>query len=133
MIIHRFDTSRRMNGNPSRLARQFVLILLLAILTFAGDTIFIRPAAAQSRQQVTFRQQLRYGLRARTAEEVAYLESIVQLVESGALPQRTVNIAFLWSRKKNARYPYPYFSRAVFILAERDGIAIPRGPYLPPF
>ncbi len=128
----RFDTSRGMNAQ-TRIVNRLVLAFLAVAVTFVGNEMFSRPAAAQSRQQVTFRQQLRYGLRARTAEEVAYLESIVQLVESGALPQRTVNIAFLWSRKKNARFPYPYFSRAVFILAERDGIAIPRGPYFPSF
>lgn len=117
----------------SRIGYPVVLAFLAITMIFAGSDTLCQPANAQSRQQVTFRQQLRYGLRARTTEEVAYVEQVVQLVEGGVLPQRTVNIAFLWSRKKNARIPFPYFSRAVFLLAERDGIAIPRGPYLPPF
>ena len=129
--FRRFDTSRSMNRYPNWLPRRSVLILLAVTFAFAGSATFVRPAAAQSQApiQVTFRQQLQFGLRARTAEEFAYVNTVVGLVQSGALPQQTVNRAFLWSRKKNHRYPFPYFSRALLILANAEGITIPPGPY----
>ena len=80
-------------------------------------------------QQISLKQQLQFGLRARTPEEFAYIDTIVQLVETNVLPRDLVNMAFLWARKKKGRYPYPYFSRALVILAEREGIVIPIGPY----
>ena len=81
-----------------------------------------------SYQQISLKQQLQFGLRARTPQEFAYIDTIVDLVERKILPRDLVNMAFLWARKKG-RYPYPYFSRALVILAERDGIVIPPGPY----
>ena len=106
-------------------------MFLAVTFAFAGSATFVRPAVAQLQgpAQLTFQQQLQLRLRARSAEEFAYVNTVVGLVQSGVLPQQTVSRAFLWSRRQNPRYPFPYFSRALLILANAQGISIPPGPF----
>lgn len=111
------------------------LICLAAILggfTAVGNVV-VTPVVAQQEdqqryQQITLKQQLEFGLRARTPQEFAYVNTVTTMVDNSQLPRRIVNMAYLWSRKKS-RYPYPYFSRALVILAAREGYTVPNGPY----
>ena len=114
--------------NGSQKYRLLFALLLGVMMGWLTPPASAQPFPQPPPQQITFKQQLEFGLRARTPAEFAYLGSIANLVESGGVPRRIVNIAFLWSRKKKV-YPIPYFARALFLLAQREGITVPEGPY----
>ncbi len=69
------------------------------------------------------RRQLRSKLEPRTPAENAFLEKVVRMVEQDMLPRSLVLKTFQWAREKRP-YPFPYFRRALKILAGRSGITI---------
>ncbi len=77
----------------------------------------------QVRRQITLKQQLEYGLKARRPQEFAFIDIVVGMVDDDLLPERTVDMAFQWARSKRP-YPYQYFVRALTILAAQEGIEI---------
>lgn len=89
----------------------------------AGVLISFGHATAQDTP--TLKEQLEFGLRARRPEEFAWIESVVDMVNTGQLPKKLVTVCFNWSRKKNTKYPYQYFVRSLRILASRQGIDVP--------
>lgn len=70
------------------------------------------------------KERLEKGLRATQPDHFAFIDQIVSLVDSDQLPIRIVNAAFQWSRKRKPYNPFPYFEKAVRILAEREDIVI---------
>jgi hypothetical protein len=70
---------------------------------------------------VTLKQQLQFGLLARTPDEQAFVDLVVDNVNSGNLPLSMVQSTFLWARRKRP-YPMQYFERALRIRANDAGI-----------
>lgn len=93
------------------------------VVAAAGSLPLLNRATAQDTP--TLKEQLEFGLRARRPEEFAWIEDIVDMVNTGQLPRKIVTVCFNWSRKKNTKYPYQYFVRSLRILAGRQGIEIP--------
>lgn len=94
-----------------------------SVVASFGYLFASRHVAAQD--SPTLKEQLEFGLRARRPEEFEFIEIVVGMVQSGQLPRKLVTVCFNWSRKKNTKYPYQYFVRALRILAGRQGIDIP--------
>jgi hypothetical protein len=82
--------------------------------------------ATQARD-LTLRDQLETGLKARLPEEFAFIDTVVTLVDNGTLPRDMVDGVFFWVRKnRNQRkYMVPYFERLLRLKAKQAGIAIP--------
>lgn len=93
----------------------------------SGALLLVSRVGAQSRDFATLQEKLEAGLRARRPEEFAYIAMLVDRVRHGLLPEQLVLNVFNWARKKNVKYPFQYFVRALPILAARVGI------YVPPF
>ncbi len=72
----------------------------------------------------TLKDALEKGLRARRPVEFAFVAQVVAAVEMGVLPLDVVNSAFLWARQTHPRLPFPYFQRALIVLAARRGIRL---------
>ena len=97
--------------------------LLLAISTLAVPAAAVRadePPAVGKRTALEDR--LKTGLRARRPEEFAFIEDVARLVRIGRLPEKTVDSTYLWALKRQQKYPYPLFERAMRIQADRLGI-----------
>lgn len=76
---------------------------------------------------VRLEDQLMNGLRVVTADQRAYVNQIVSLVNQGQLPRAMVNVVYTWALKRNPKVPLPYFQFALQALAERRGVNVP-GP-----
>lgn len=76
---------------------------------------------------VRLEDQLMNGLRVVTADQRAYVNQIVSLVNQGQLPRAMVNVVYTWALKRNPKVPLPYFQFALQALAERRGVSVP-GP-----
>ena len=72
-------------------------------------------------------QQLEKGLRVKRPEDLKFVKLVVTMVGNNTLPLPLVKSAFLWARKKalTTPYPFPYFERALRVLAAKQGITIP--------
>lgn len=96
--------------------------MLAAVLAIIPDRV--RVAAAQQRprgelrKSIRLKEQLETGLKARRPSEFAFIARVVQLVDQGVLPRRTVDGTFLWARRKR-RHPFQYFERAMKVRAKR--------------
>ena len=66
---------------------------------------------------------LKTGLRPRTPAEFAFVDRVVKMTQQNKLPLPLVKASFNWARRKRP-YPFPYFQRAVKILAARRGIVV---------
>lgn len=69
----------------------------------------------------TLKQQLVFGLLARTPDEKAFINQVVEKVDTGDLPLSLVQSTFLWARNKRP-YPMPFFERGLKVRAARVGI-----------
>lgn len=87
-------------------------------------SLFSLRAASAQQLEATLKEQLEFGLKARRPQEFAWIEMVVNMVDAGELPSKLVTVSFNWSRKQG-KYPYQYFVRALRILAARQGIDIP--------
>jgi hypothetical protein len=71
----------------------------------------------------TLKQQLQAGLLARTPDEIAFVDEVVSLVNSGDLPISLVQSTFIWARRHRP-YPMQYFERALRVRAAAFGIGL---------
>jgi hypothetical protein len=87
-------------------------------LTAASDSSYGQGNVAPLRDQLV------NGLRATRPEEIAFIDRVVAFVAEDALELSTVNAAFKWARKRRPSYPYPFFERAIRVLAAREGVTL---------
>lgn len=102
--------------------RATLLLVLLVLMLLPAGIVFAQgdnPDRAEELQEI-----LDKGLKARLPEEFQFIARVVQLVEEKQLPESLVKSVFNWARKKNKRVPFPYFERAMRILAARYGVEI---------
>jgi hypothetical protein len=67
------------------------------------------------------KEQLTFGLRARTRHDFQFVDLVVAKVRARELPLEMVESTFLWARRKQP-YPFPYFERALRIRAAEADI-----------
>lgn len=93
----------------------------------------VKPSDVRSRagRQVSLRDQLRVGLKAVTAEDFAFIDTVVTRVNQGVLPRKLVDSTLLWARKRvqglDARYvkrPMVYFQPALVQRARAVGVVL---------
>jgi hypothetical protein len=77
--------------------------------------------------QVTLKEQLEKGLRARRPVEFAFVAEVVQAVEDDRLPIRLVNVSYDWALKQ-PRHRFQYFEFAITKLAKKQGVALHPAP-----
>jgi hypothetical protein len=101
------------------LASVFGVSILVPV---TGNSAGLRPTPQLSPIE-RLRQQL-LSLRPRSPQEFEFLDRVIDLVEQKKLPTQVVEAAYDWARKRRRRYQFPYFQRAVVILAARTAIRI---------
>ncbi len=103
------------------------------VILFGTLVVLLSALVGQSLavQTATLQQRLRFGLKARTKAELAYVNQVVVLVQTGVLPRQLVDRVFFWARRKawqkrigsKTRRPLVYFRPALTILAARLGVS----------
>lgn len=73
---------------------------------------------------VELRIQLQNGLRVFLPEQQDFLDQVLTAVDSGQLPRAMVNMVYVWSLRRNRKFPFPYFEVAMRALAERRGVML---------
>ena len=68
--------------------------------------------------------QLEGGLKARLPHEFLFIAVVVDRVEKRQLSTGEVKSIFQWARRKNKVTPFPYFERAMRIIAARKGVSL---------
>lgn len=102
----------------STLARRAFLAALATATVSTG-----RMAWADNNPTLDLRQTLEKGLKARRPVEFRFVARVIELVEAGVLPKKTVQSTFLWARKK-PDHPFQYFQRALTIRAGLIGVQL---------
>ncbi len=69
-------------------------------------------------------QQLNSMLKARRPLEFEFIDRVVQLVTEKQFSVGMVKSISQWAVRKNKNIPFPYFQRAMRILAQRQGVVI---------
>jgi hypothetical protein len=73
---------------------------------------------------VELRIQLQNGLRLFLPEQQDFLDQVLTAVDNGQLPRAMVNMVYVWSLRRNRKFPFPYFEVAMRTLAERRGVTL---------
>jgi hypothetical protein len=116
------------------MSKSLVFILCFSLLTLpaavsqhltSGGTC--QRNTAEGAEQISLKDQLEKGLKARRPVEFQFVATVVNMVDNNLLPIDLVQSTFLWARKqaKYKRYPFPYFEQALRERAKDIGIAIP--------
>lgn len=71
---------------------------------------------------VDLQDQLYSGLRLTTSEQRQFIQTVMTAVRQQRIPRAMVNVVYVWSRQKNAKYPFIYFQIAIRTLASRRGV-----------
>lgn len=100
------------------------------ILIFMTQHVFAqitptRTIAGTVQPVVGLEEQLINGLRATRAEQQAFLKTVVVLSEQGKLDKRLINAIYVWARRRQPLYPFPFFERGLRIEAGKRGISLP--------
>lgn len=89
----------------------------------------LKPATAS--RQISFRDRLVTGLRARLKSEIDFVDRVVDEVHAGRIPQRLVDRTFFWARQKSYRRrngrsqrPIIYFRPAMIRQAEQLDVTL---------
>jgi hypothetical protein len=82
-------------------------------------------------RQVSLRDQLRVGLKARTKADFEFIDVVVERVNQGKLPRKMVDSTFLWARNRSRIRPttHPlrpmvYFQPALVLRAKAIGVKL---------
>lgn len=67
-------------------------------------------------------EQLESGLKARRPPEFEFIAIVVKRVEERKLTSGEVKSVFQWARRKSKDFPFPYFERAMRIIAARKNV-----------
>ncbi len=91
-----------------------------------GDVGFDANVAEQmlDLNTVELRIQLQNGLRLFLPEQQDFLDLVLVAVDNGQLPRAMVNMVYVWSLRRNRKFPFPYFEVAMRALAERRGVTL---------
>lgn len=98
-------------------------------LSLAAGTLLVAPPAGRGDEDdppgvAPFRELLTNGLKCRQEAEFQFVDLVVARVEEGKFSRDMVKSVFIWARDKNARIPFPYFERAMRIIAQRQGVPL---------
>ncbi len=114
--------------------RRLILTTALFLgVSFASDSMAQQSSstAAQQGRQVTLREQLTVGLKARSKADKAFINTVVKAVEQGRLPRKLVDTTFLWARQRAAKRSYVrrlrpmvYFQPGLTQRAKRLGVKL---------
>lgn len=109
------------------MVRSLVLWLVMAGLTGMSGLVVSEARAAGTKSTPggpDLKDTLQKGLKARRPNEHQFIAYVVNHVESGHLPLDLVNSTFLWARRQQAQYPFPYFERGLKERAKKAGISL---------
>jgi hypothetical protein len=108
------------------MVRSVVLGLVIAVLAGTPDLVDSQASAAGTKATPggpDLKETLEKGLKARRPNEFQFIAHVVTHVEEGRIPLSLVNSTFLWSRRQQAHFPFPYFERGLRERAKRAGIS----------
>jgi hypothetical protein len=71
---------------------------------------------------ISLEDQLKTGLKARRPEETEFIAEVAQLVDTGKLPRKLVDSAFMWAVRRGKKYPFPAFEQAIRRQADALGV-----------
>jgi hypothetical protein len=106
-----------------RAAKWRVVALLLLLAGLAVGLAEAEVVTPGGFTVATLREQLMFGLQARTPAEQAFVDQVVTMVNANTLPLDLVQSTFLWARKKQ-RYKVEYFQNALIVRAGAAGFVI---------
>lgn len=111
--------------------RALLRLLLLAAWWPAAETSaqIVPPLAGRS-GVAKLEDQLIVRLRATSEDRQAYIRLVVQRIEQGQFELPRVRAIERYAIKRNPRFPFPYFERAMRVEAERLGVFLPPVPLL---
>lgn len=108
--------------------RFFRLAIFLSVTTILGLGAVVMPSsfavADVNDPARDLRVQLRDGLKASRDAEYAFVDRVVLMVEEKRLPLDMVDSIYTYARNRNPRIPFPYFERALRLVAAQKGIQI---------
>jgi hypothetical protein len=85
--------------------------------------------AAAGPEQANLNETLRYVLRARRPQELAFVDLVTQKVKEGKLPTEMVLSMMKWAveraRERGNKIPFPYFQEGLRIRAKEIGVDLP--------
>lgn len=123
-------TDRAAVPSPSAVTLRKSAIFYAALLV---GTLVAIPASAQitpSRSMsgttpvATLEEQLTNRLRATTDTQAEYIRLVVKLVDEKKLEARLVIAVEQYALRKNPRYPFPYFERALRYESAKRGVVL---------
>lgn len=92
--------------------------------TSAQDIDFNEAERMLDLNMVELADQLNMGLRLTTTDQKQFVQSVLTAVRQKRIPRSMVNVVFVWSKNKNAKYPFIYFQIAMRTLASRRGVEL---------
>lgn len=114
-----------MGGLPRRSFLALTAVAARSFLVLAAAAALGIPGAVRGdgNPTVDLRVMLEKGLKARRPVEFQFVNRVIELVDAGVLPEKTVQTTFLWARKQR-KHPFQYFQRAIRIRAGQLGITL---------
>ena len=104
------------------LSKKLRLLILIAMVGALHTSVAHAQLSTSGGVTVpTLKEQLKFGLQARTPAEQKFIDKVVQMVDDGELSRKLVDSTFLWARRKQP-YPMPYFQKALTVRAKQEGV-----------
>jgi hypothetical protein len=67
---------------------------------------------------------LKTGLRVKASRDVKFIETVVERVRDGRLPEKLVDSTYLWAIRRGKKYPFPAFEHVIRLQAEKLNVPL---------
>ena len=106
--------------------RMRMAAIAMVALLFPGPALSTATAAdaAVDDAIVSLETRLKKGLQARLPRENAFVDDVVEQVNTGRLPRKLVDSTFLWAVQRGHAYPFARFERALRLQAAKLGVGL---------
>jgi hypothetical protein len=98
------------------------LVSLIAVVHCASGSLEAQTSGPGTPGVASLQQTLQNGLKARTADEFAFIATVVAKVNAGELPVSLVDTTFDWARRKP--HPMQFFEFGLRQRAKKAGIVL---------
>ena len=104
--------------------RAVLVVAAIWLVGAAGACRADTPAAGAEEGVASLESRLKTGLRVKAPQDVQFVETVVERVREGRLPEKLVDSTYLWAVRRGKKYPFPAFEHVIRLQAAKLNVPL---------
>jgi hypothetical protein len=101
-------------------------MLVVAALCLIGLAVVSRAESPRAAPGgiASLADRLKTGLRVKAPRDVQFVDTVVERVREGRLPEKLVDSTYLWAIRRGKKYPFPAFEHVIRLQADKLNVPL---------